>query len=119
MWGDGMMINESFFFIENNRVYVVDQPSCLEEDAPYMLALVESLRLFEGYEESDQTRAKNTLYVWWKEGQETFKGEVTIKNLVGWEGEFTFVGFGSTVVECIQSMVWQFTTNNRVDYIEG
>jgi hypothetical protein len=112
------MFQETAFFIEGKKVYLIDAPTIIEEDEKYMLAIVESFNLVQAYEDSLGGRSKNTFYVWYKEAQETFKGEITISNLVGWSGQYTFIGFGDTLESCLENMIWQFATNNTVYFLE-
>jgi len=106
-------LQSTYYFNVNDTIYIIDQ---VDSDPAY-LALIETFKLVEAYEEKDETRKLNTFYIWYKDAQQTFKGEITINNLVGWPESYCFVGFGDTVEQCLKALIVQFSSCQHIEQL--
>jgi hypothetical protein len=108
------LLNSTCYFLEGNSVFVVDVVTDDRVDTPYYLNVVESFHVVYAYEENQGDRRANTFYIWYKEAQNTYKGEITVSGLLGWEDVCCFVAFGDTQKECLENLMSKFTSSNNV-----
>jgi len=107
-----------FYSFEGDTVYIIDDASVEQDEESMRLPVVETFEVVNAFEEENGSRKVNTFYVWYKEAQETFKGEITINGPIGWEGgDFTFVGFGDTFEQCLENIIIQFTTHQEIEAV--
>jgi hypothetical protein len=113
-----MYLGKVLYSLEADTVIVIDDASFVPDEESMRLPVVETFKFVNASKEEEGYRKVNTFYVWHKKSQETFKGEITLNGPMGWEGDnFTFVGFGGTIKQCLEDIIPQFTTRSEIESV--
>jgi hypothetical protein len=109
-------MKDTYYLIDENRVFIFDNPNPTEEPDSngLVLPIIDTFSLTKDYDNGKGGRYVNTIYIWFKENQDTFKGELILMGFPGYENGYGIVGFGDSFLECLEDIVSQYTGNDVV-----
>jgi hypothetical protein len=109
-------MKDTYYLIDGNRVFIFDNPNPTEgpDTNGLVLPIVDTFSLTKDYDNGKGVRHGNTIYIWFKESQDLFKGELRLMGIPGYEDGYGIVGFGDSFLECLEDILSQYTGNDVV-----
>jgi hypothetical protein len=97
-------------------VFIFDNPNPTEEinSNGLVLPIVDTFSLTKDYDNGVGVRYGNTIYIWFKEPQDIFKGELILMDIPGYADGYVIVGLGDSFLECLEDILSQYTGNDVV-----
>jgi hypothetical protein len=109
-------MKDTYYLIDGNRVFTFDNPNPTEgpDTNGLVLPIIDTFSLTKDYDNGAGVRHGNTIYIWFKENQDIFKGELRLMGIPGYEDGYGIVGLGDSFLECLEDILSQYTGNDVV-----